>query len=207
MLSAHVVCATLNAEHAMVRRALASLDDLLCEVNWRNSLAVRERIGGMLQFLANFEATCHGPKAQELRDMMRGRSPQADRLIADMEQLRLRVDQHLLQATQRLDEMVSGNVSQADRFVEALERYRSEMLHHLQLEENSLQPLAKDLLDDDEWARIASDVSWLPTTPMPYSDSASPVLASGDSVSPATPSGGIPRRWSRRPRFQPSSWT
>jgi hypothetical protein len=138
--------------------------------------------------------------------MLQGRSPQGDRLIADLEQLRLRVDQHLLQAAQRLDEMVSGNTEQADRFVEALERYRSEMLHHLQLEEKSLQPLAKTLLDDDEWARIASDVSWLPTTPMPYSDSASPVLSGGDTVSPAPPA-GLPRRWNRRPRFQPSSWT
>lgn len=206
MLSAHVVCATLNAEHAMIRRALASLDDLLCEVNWRSSLVVRERIAGMLQFLVNFESTCHGPKEQELRMMLQGRSPQGDRLIADLEQLRQRVDQHLLQAAQRLDEMVSGNDNQADRFVEALERYRSEMLHHLQLEERSLQPLAKDLLDDDEWARIASDVSWLPTTPMPYSDSGSPVLAGGDTVSPSQPA-GMPRRWTRRPRFQPSSWT
>src|SRR4051812_8628771 len=117
MLSAHVVCATLNAEHAMIRRALASLDDLLCEANWRTSLVVRERIGGMLQFLANFETTCHGPKEQELRAMLQGRSSNGDRLIADLEKLRLRVDQHLLQAAQRLDEMVSGNPTHADRFV------------------------------------------------------------------------------------------
>ena len=165
MLSAHCVCATLNAEHAVIRQTIASMDALLRGAAWRLPGDERERIGVLMRFLQVFDDTCHTPKERRLALALKGRSADADRLMGELVADRERDTALLSQALQLLLRLEAGNVVLLDSFFGVLQRHRADVLRRIHTEERSLQEMAKQLLSEDEWAQIASEMSWVPKAP------------------------------------------
>ncbi|HZE92040.1 MAG TPA: hypothetical protein VE029_10110 [Rhizobacter sp.] len=179
MLSAHCVCATLNAEHAVIRQTIASLDELLRGAAWCQSSTEREHVAGLMRFLQQFDDSFHTPNERRLAVALKGRSVEADRLMNDLAADGERDTAMLSRALQLLPRLDADNAVLMDSFAGVFRQHRSDVLRRIQTEERSLQEMAKRLLSEDEWAQIASEMSWSPKVPpMDEAQGSAPVVSS-----------------------------
>lgn len=176
MLAAQCVGAVLRTEHAMMREALSVVGALSTNRS-RHHAPVLERLRSLLDFLRRFEQLRHHPKDVCLLAVMQGRCVETDRQIEHIEQRR-ELQLGLLSACFDLLPMseAAGPVP-AHGLLGLLQPLRIGWLEYLRLEESELMPRAWQLLGEDDWAQLASDISAL-TYPADLM-AASPVIWAG----------------------------
>ncbi|MFM2057542.1 MAG: hypothetical protein RLY71_1927 [Pseudomonadota bacterium] len=160
MLAAQCVGTVLRTEHAMMREALSVIGALTANRS-RHQVSVLERLCTLLDFLRRFGQLRHHPKDACLLAMMQGRCAETDRLLEDVEQRR---QQQLDLLSACLDLLTASGTADpvlAVGLIGLLQPLRSGWLEHLRIEESELMPRAWQLLGEDDWARLASDISAL----------------------------------------------
>jgi len=98
MLAAECAWTILRAEHARIRRLLASVDAALKADDWRRPGHALGRLRDAVQRLRAFDDKTHRPKGVALLAILRGRSAEADDLLEQLERQRERCDDLLSRA-------------------------------------------------------------------------------------------------------------
>lgn len=172
MLASQSAWTILRAEHFQMRQRLASIAEAQGAVQ-RGALGLAvPRLRQLIQAFQAFDVESHRPKGVALRDALRGRSPEADRLLTALELEREQDDALLAQALEMLDAVVSGEESAAVEFAAVLAHHRERSLRHLHQEDTLLCAHSEQLLTDEEWSRVVSDISsaLYPAGPQPVSE-------------------------------------
>lgn len=159
MLAAECAWAILRADHAKLRRFLGSIADEVGAGRWRNAGPALERLRQLIASLQSFDHATHRPKGTALLEALRGRSPDADRLLAEMAREREDDDALLAQAIGRLEAVATGDQRAGVDCVALLEQHRERVLHHLDQEDTLLCAQTERLLSNEEWARVVSAIS------------------------------------------------
>jgi hemerythrin-like domain-containing protein len=159
MLAAECAWAILRADHAELRRHLGAIADAAGAGVWRDAEPAMGRVKQLIESLQSFDHASHRPKGVALLKALRGRSPDADRLLAEMEQERDADDALLNQAIARLDAAAQGEARAGVECAALLARHRERVLHHLDDEETLLCAQTERLLTEEEWARVVSSIS------------------------------------------------
>jgi hemerythrin-like domain-containing protein len=159
MLAAECVWAILRADHARLRGLLAAIADEASAGQWRNPGPALARLGQLIESLQAFDHESHRPKGTALLTALRGRSPDADRLLAEMEQERECDDAVLVQAIAALDAVARGDERASVDCAALLQQHRERVLLHLDQEDTLLCAQTEQLLTNEEWAQVVSAVS------------------------------------------------
>ena len=169
MLASRCAWAILRADHAQMRRLLGSITTLLQDRRWSRSAPAVARLRQLIGSLQSFDQVTHRPKGVALMEALRGRSADADRLLADLERERESDDALLAQAMVRLDAAAGGQQIDAADCERLLAQYATSVLHHLDEEDTALFAHSERLLTEQEWSLVVSEISssLYPTTPEP----------------------------------------
>jgi len=159
MLAARCAWTILRAEHAQMRQILASIAEALRIVHWSKPGPALTRLRQLVESLQSFDLESHRPKGIALMEALRGRSPEADRLLTVLEQERERDDALLVQALGMLDAVAGGNESAGVDCAAILTRYRERVLRHLDQEDTLLCAHTEQLLTEEEWSLVVSAIS------------------------------------------------
>lgn len=160
MLSAECAWTVLRAEHARIRDLLDHVDSRLNGDGWtRSPVAEAPRLARLIGQLQAFDEATHRPKGVVLLGLLRGRSPQADQLLEELEQESRLGDQLLSQAAAALQRIGAGDMDAAPMVKSLLAEHRALMLAHLGREDTLLHSQTALLLTPEEWATVASSMS------------------------------------------------
>jgi hemerythrin-like domain-containing protein len=159
MLAAECVWAILRADHARLRGLLGTIADEAGTGQWRTAGPALAQLRQLIESLQSFDHASHRPKGVALLTALRGRSPDADRLLAEMEQEREGDDALLAQAIARLDALAHGDERAGVDCAALLAQHRERVLLHLDQEDTLLCAQTEQLLTDEEWAQVVSAVS------------------------------------------------
>ncbi len=113
-----------------MRQFLASIAEALGAAQWAEPGPAVARLRQLVESLQSFDMTSHRPKGIALMEALRGRSPDADRLLTVLEQERECDDALLVQALGLLD-AAGGNESAGVDCAEILAQHRERVLRHL----------------------------------------------------------------------------
>lgn len=142
-----------------MRRRLASIAEEARAISRAAPEVTVHRLRRMIESLQAFDLESHRPKGVVLMQAMRGRSPDADRLLAELEQEREHDDALLVQALRLLDAFADGDESAGAGCAAVLARHREKMLRHLDEEDTVLCLHSERLLTQEEWSRVVSAIS------------------------------------------------
>jgi hemerythrin-like domain-containing protein len=159
MLAAECAWTILRADHAELRRLLGSIADEASAGQWRSAGPALEQLRELIESLQSFDHASHRPKGIALLAALRGRSADADRLLAEMERERERDDALLAQAIARLDAVAHGDELASVDCAALLEQHRERVLLHLDQEDTLLCAQTERLLTNEEWAHVVSAIS------------------------------------------------
>jgi hemerythrin-like domain-containing protein len=159
MLAARCAWMILRMEHAQMRALLEAIDTALGAVRWSRPEPEATKLRGLIDELQTFDRASHRPKGVAMIEALRGRSPEADRLIEALAHDREEDDASLSRALALLDVACRGDAEAGARCVEVLKRHREGVLHHLELEDTALCAHTEELLTPDEWSRVVSSIS------------------------------------------------
>ena len=163
MLASRCAWAILRADHARMRELLASIAELMRDLRRDNGRSRRTpevaRLRQLIESLQSFDQESHRPKGIALMQALRGRSPDADRLLEDLEHERDSGDASLSRAVALLDVMAGGNESAGSECETLLAHYRERVLHHLEQEDTVLCAHSERLLTEQEWSHVVSQIS------------------------------------------------
>ena len=150
----------LRTEHAQIRELLDAIDKALDAVQWSRPEPEVTQLRQLIGELRSFDVASHRPKGVALVEALRGRSPEADRLIDALEHDREQDDVSLSRALSLLNDAARASDAQAGAECAAvLKRYREGVLYHLEREDTALCAHSEDLLTEEEWARVVSSIS------------------------------------------------
>ena len=152
MLAAECAWTILRADHAKLRWHLGSIADAASAGQWA-------QLRPLIESLQRFDHVSHRPKGVALLEALRGRSPDADRLLEQMEQERERDDALLSQALVKLDAAADGDERASVDCAALLAQHRERVLRHLDQEDTLLCAQTEQLLTNEEWARVVSAIS------------------------------------------------
>lgn len=145
----------LHDEHAALAAMLRSLLLLLAQHRREGTLPDFAALRAILFYLDEFpEQRHHRKETQLLFPRIRARAPQAaavlDRLDRDHEKSEhaVRELEHALLGFEFMGEL------RRHAFEQAAERYVDAYLHHMQLEETEVLPLAERVLADEDWTEL-----------------------------------------------------
>ncbi|WP_280151361.1 hemerythrin domain-containing protein [Piscinibacter sp. XHJ-5] len=158
MLAAESAWRVLRAEHSRMRELLTSIDSAMHHGRWRAGpqlAALRE----LVHRLRSFEASTHKPKGVVLLATLRGRSPEADMLLDELERETRRCDELLSGALGLLDDAERGDADAAAQCAALLAEHREMMLAHLDKEDTLLRSQTARLLTAEEWSSVVSSIS------------------------------------------------
>ncbi|HSW08800.1 hemerythrin domain-containing protein [Aquabacterium sp.] len=159
MLAAECAWAILRADHAKLRYLIGSIADEASGGQWRDAGPGLAQLRQLIESLQSFDHASHRPKGSALLSALRGRSPDADRLLAEMEQEREGDDALLNQAMARLEAVEKGDARASAECAVLLAQHRERVLHHLDLEDTLLCAQTERLLTHEEWAHVVSAIS------------------------------------------------
>lgn len=159
MLAARCAWTILRADHAQMRQFLASIAEAQQAVRWSKPEPALTHLRQQIELLQSFDLESHRPKGVSLMEALRGRSPDADRLLTDLEHEREAEDALLVQALGMLDAAAGGDESAGSACAALLERHRESVLHHLDQEDTLLCAHTEELLTEDEWSLVVSAIS------------------------------------------------
>ena len=159
MLASRCAWTILRADHAQIRRLLDLIAKEMRGTQWRRGGPGVARLQQLIASLQSFDQASHRPKGIALVEALRGRSADADRLLADLERDREVEDALLTQAVDRLDEVARGTEGAGDACERLLVRYRESVLQHLDQEDTVLCAHSERLLTEQEWSLVVSEIS------------------------------------------------
>lgn len=159
MLAARSAWAVLCKEHAQIRQLLDSIAESVHGGQWRQPGAALARLRERVEALKTFDQAQHRPKGVALMGSLKGRSPQADRLVAALEEERQHDDDLLERALAKLNAVAVGEQSVFSDIEALLTQHRERVLHHLEQEETLLCEQSEQLLTADEWSHVVSSIS------------------------------------------------
>jgi hemerythrin-like domain-containing protein len=159
MLAAECAWTVLRAEHARMRELLSLLERELKSGDLKRSSSAAVRIVRLIERLQDFDKATHRPKGVALIGVLRGRSAEADDLLAHLERQRERCDELLSQAKTRLERAQSGDALAATAVEDLLAEHRRLLLDHLDKEDTLLHSQTALLLTREEWAAVVSSMS------------------------------------------------
>lgn len=159
MLASRCAWTILRAEHDQMRQLLASIAELLQDKQWSRRGSEVARLRQLIESLQSFDQASHRPKGVALMQALRGRSPDADQLLADLERDRESDDALLSRALATLDTVAGGNEMAGRECETLLARYRESVLHHLEQEDTVLCAHSERLLTEQEWSHVVSQIS------------------------------------------------
>jgi hemerythrin-like domain-containing protein len=159
MLAAECAWTILRADHVKLRGLLGAIAEEASTGRWQQSGPALERLRQSIESLQSFDHASHRPKGIALLEALRGRSPEADRLLAEVEGEREEADALLRQAVARLDAVAKGDEAASADCAALLEQHRERVLFHLDQEDTLLCVQTEQLLSNEEWARVVSAMS------------------------------------------------
>jgi hemerythrin-like domain-containing protein len=160
MLSAQSAWRILQTEHDRIRELVSAIDRANAANLWRYLDPQRSELRRLVHELQTFEDATHRPKGELLLAMLRGRAPEADRLLDELDIERSQSDRLLARAFEILEAPVARlDAAAADECAEALRRYRDLELGQLEREDTLLRSYTAQLMTADEWSRIVSSMS------------------------------------------------
>ncbi len=159
MLASRCAWTILRAEHARMRELLASIADVMRDKQWSRRGSEVARLRQLIESLQSFDQASHRPKGIALMQALRGRSPDADQLLADLERDRDSDDASLSRAIATLDAVAAGSESAGSECETLLAQYRDSVLHHLEQEDTVLCAHSERLLTEQEWSLVVSQIS------------------------------------------------
>jgi hemerythrin-like domain-containing protein len=154
MLAAQCAWTILRAEHAQMRQLMAAIDEAV-QAGGPELAGLRQRI----EALQSFDHHSHRPKGVVLIQALRGRSPDADRLIATLEEGREHDDALLARSLAAIDAAAAGDAHASAECAALLAEHRRRVLHHLEQEDSLLLAQTEKLLTEEEWSRVVSSIS------------------------------------------------
>lgn len=169
MLASRCAWTILRAEHAQMRQLLDSITLLLRDKQWSRGRPAAARLRQLIESLQSFDQASHRPKGIALVQALRGRSADADRLLAELERDRESDDALLTRAIAMLDAAAAGQQIDGGDCERLLAQYCESVLHHLDQEDTVLCAHSERLLTEQEWSRVVSEISasLYPMTPEP----------------------------------------
>jgi len=151
----HTAMTVMNDEHQAIAAMLRSLAMLVAQSRRVRSAPDFGLMRAMLFYLDEFpERLHHAKESQLLFPRIRLRCPELvsvlDRLDADHTrgEAAIRGVERALLAFEILGE------SRREAFDDAVQRYVGAYLHHMAIEESQVLPMARDRLQDDDWAEL-----------------------------------------------------
>lgn len=159
MLASRCAWTILRGEHAQMRQLLGSITKLLQDKQWSRSGPAVARLRQLIETLQSFDQASHRPKGVAMLDALRGRSADADRLLADLERDRESDDALLTQAIAKLDAVAGGQKIDGGDCARLLALYCEGVLHHLHQEDTVLCAHSERLLTEQEWSHVVSEIS------------------------------------------------
>ena len=159
MLASRCAWTILRGDHAQIRQRLDSITEELRDKQWSRRGPAVARLQQLIESLQSFDLASHRPKGVALLEALRGRSADADRLLADLERDRESDDALLAQAIAKLEAVASGAEGAGGDCERLLARYRESVLHHLDQEDTTLCAHSERLLTEQEWSRVVSEIS------------------------------------------------
>ena len=159
MLASRCAWTILRADHARMRQLLGSITKLLQDRQWSRRGPAVARLRQLIESLRTFDQASHRPKGVALLEALRGRSADADGLLADLERVRESDDALLTRAIAKLDAVASGRQIDGDDCERLLVRYCESVLHHLDQEDTVLCAHSERLLTEQEWSHVVSEIS------------------------------------------------
>jgi hemerythrin-like domain-containing protein len=159
MLAAQAAWAILESEHAYMRRLLAAIESLLQGEGWFSPGQAHCRLRELILELESFDEASHRPKGSSMLQALSGRSSSADGALSVLSLDRARNDDMLRTAKATLDRLVEGDPRSRTDCLAQLTRYREGLLDQMAREETILRSHAQQLLTEEEWSRVVSDIS------------------------------------------------
>ena len=160
MLAAQCVFTLLSAEHSVIRRNLSALMDALKAGGWERPGAALDRLRDLVKFLHTYERDFHAGKEREcLLPALQGRSPEADRLVLEVELADAHHDVLLSRVLALLQALSRGESARAPELAELVRHYRAGVLQLQSIEEGDLFRIGQELLCGEDWSQIASAMS------------------------------------------------
>ena len=159
MLASRGAWAVLRKEHAQIRRLLDSISESVNGGQWRQPGAALAQLRERIEALKTFDHSHHRPKGATLMESLRGRSEEADRLVATLESDRDQDDELLDKALARLNAVAVGEQRVCPEIEGLLAQHRERVLHRLVQEETLLFQQSEQHLTADEWSHVVSSIS------------------------------------------------
>jgi hemerythrin-like domain-containing protein len=159
MLAAESAWRILRAEHSLMRDVLGSIDEAVRSDAWKEPGQDLTSLRQLVEFFQTFDESTHRPKGLVLLALLRGRSPDTDRLLDRLQQESEQCDSLLAQALALIGAVEAGDPSAAQRCAAILAQHRKLMLQHLDDEDSALHSHTGVLLTPEEWSRVVSSIS------------------------------------------------
>jgi len=159
MLAARSAWAVLRKEHAQIRQLLDSIAESVHAGQWRRPGAALAQLRERIEALKAFDQAQHRPKGVALMGSLKGRSPQADQLVASLEEEREHEDDLLERALAKLNAVAVGEERVCPDIESLLAQHRESLLRHMEHEDTLLREQTEQLLTADEWSHVVSSIS------------------------------------------------
>src|SRR5690606_5241747 len=106
-------------------------------------------------YLDVFSERQHHPREDEyLFPAIRARTDKADAVIDRLEAEHVAGERAMRDLEQALVRYEAGGEAEFETFAGAVERYVGHYLAHMRAEEQELMPIAREVLDREDWSRI-----------------------------------------------------
>jgi hemerythrin-like domain-containing protein len=149
----------LRADHDKLRSLVGSIAEVTRAGQWKRPGPALDQLRQLIESLQSFDHASHRPKGIVLLEALRGRSADADHLLAEIEQERESSDALLARVLVRLDDVARGDERAIVECRALLDQHRRRVLRHLDQEDTLLCAQTEQLLSNDEWARVVSAIS------------------------------------------------
>lgn len=159
MLAAETAWRILHAEHARMRGLLTSIDRSLEARGWDAPGPPLEGLRRQIERLREFDDETHRPKGHLLLATLRGRAPEVNQLLDQLEAEQRQCAQLLQRALSLLQAIATGDARASEECATLLRRHHALMLDHLHTEDTVLHSRSATLLTPEEWSSIVSSIS------------------------------------------------
>jgi hemerythrin-like domain-containing protein len=148
--------AIIHDEHRSLGAVLHGLRFLLREMQEKGAAPDFKLLWAMLYYMDNFSERLHNPREDAyLFARLKERTHAADEVIATLEQQHRESGAHLRNLEQALGALEAGAPDGLKNFAAAAEKLIDEAWQHMNLEEKTVIPLAKQHLTAEDWVAIA----------------------------------------------------
>lgn len=146
---------SLYSEHRSIAAVLHGMKYLVDQQRERGTRAPVDVFRAMVYYLDVFSERQHHPREDEyLFPAIRARTDKADAVIDRLEAEHAAGERAMRDLEQALVRYEAGGEAEFETFAGAVERYVGHYLAHMRAEEQELMPIAREVLDREDWNRI-----------------------------------------------------